>query len=243
MNEETCFVNEISTSYPVLSAEEQMKLAVSASRGNRDARDRLILSNIRYVAKSAQVFSRHYANECLSVDDLVMEGVCGLSHAIDKFKEENGVNFLTYAKHWIDHYMFNSVYNDGRMVRIPKNKVAGTEGIRVDSLDWDMTQNSGSERGTSWSERICDEREDTEADCEKTVLSETIADMISQLDERSAGVLTMHYGLDGKGCKSFAKIGREMGMSAQNVCHIHRKALGKFCSSENLRRLRDFHAA
>ncbi|MCQ2613841.1 MAG: sigma-70 family RNA polymerase sigma factor [Treponemataceae bacterium] len=243
MNEETCFVNAISAEYPVLSAEEQMNLAVSASKGNRDARDKLILSNIKYVAKSAQVFFRHYANECLSVDDLVMEGICGLSHAIDKFNEESGVNFLTYAKHWIDHYMFNSVYNEGRMVRIPKNKVTKTNGIRVDSLDCEVTQNNGTDKGIAFGEKICDERENTEANCEKNVLSETLAEMIDQLDERSAGVLVRHYGLDGKGCKSFAKIGVEMGMSAQNVCHLHKKAMIKFCSSENLKRLKDFHAA
>ena len=84
--------------YTTLSADEEHKLALRSNKGDKSARDLLILSNIRFVIYYAKKFSSY---SYLEEDDLIQEGVAGMVYAANKFNAEKENKFITYAKFWI----------------------------------------------------------------------------------------------------------------------------------------------
>src|SRR4051812_12720356 len=79
--------------HPLLSAEEERELAMQFERGDPEARERLVLCNLRLVVFVA----RRYLGRGLPLDDLVQEGVLGLTRAVEKFDYRKGYKFSTYA--------------------------------------------------------------------------------------------------------------------------------------------------
>jgi len=101
---------------PLLSAEEERKLAEMALAGNETARNKLVASNLRLVVMAA----KHYTqNTSLSFEDLVQEGNMGLIRATQDFNPELGWRFSTYAMHWIKQAISRAVLNHSRTIRLP----------------------------------------------------------------------------------------------------------------------------
>ena len=78
---------------PPLPSKEEKELFISASKGDKKARERLIEHNLRLVAQIVKKYYSSYKN----TDDLVSIGTVGLIKAIDTFNAENGAKFATYA--------------------------------------------------------------------------------------------------------------------------------------------------
>jgi RNA polymerase sigma factor (sigma-70 family) len=108
------FLNQASR-YPLLTAEEEIELAKAIERGDLDAKERLINSNLRLVIK----FARRYQGHGLSLQDLVQEAMPGLIRATEKFDWRRGYKFSTYAVLWIKQSIQRGLDNTGREVRIP----------------------------------------------------------------------------------------------------------------------------
>jgi RNA polymerase primary sigma factor len=108
------FYNQASR-HPLLTGPEEIELAKAIERGDLDAKDRLINSNLRLVVK----FARRYQGHGLSVEDLVQEGMMGLIRATEKFDWRRGYKFSTYAVLWVKQSMQRGIDNSGRQVRIP----------------------------------------------------------------------------------------------------------------------------
>src|SRR5919197_685009 len=83
--------------YPLLTAPEEVELAQRIEKGDVDAKDRMINSNLRLVVSVA----RKYQGHGLSLGDLVQEGMLGLIRATEKFDWRRGFKFSTYATLWI----------------------------------------------------------------------------------------------------------------------------------------------
>lgn len=84
--------------YALLTQEETTALAHRAFAGDREAQHKLVVSNLRYVAKLAM---ERYKNSRASMLDLIQEGNLGLMDAAAKFNPNLGTYFLAYAKQWI----------------------------------------------------------------------------------------------------------------------------------------------
>jgi RNA polymerase nonessential primary-like sigma factor len=108
------YLNEIGAS-PLLTAEEEVKFARLAQRGDEAARKRMIESNLRLVVK----ISRRYTNRGLAFLDLIEEGNLGLIRAVEKFDPERGFRFSTYATWWIRQTIERAIMNQTRTVRLP----------------------------------------------------------------------------------------------------------------------------
>ncbi len=108
------FLNEISR-YPLLSAAEEVELAKRVERGDREAKERMINSNLRLVVSIA----KRYQGHGLSLLDLIQEGVIGLIRAVEKFDWRRGFKFSTYATWWIRQAVQRGVQNRARTIRVP----------------------------------------------------------------------------------------------------------------------------
>src|ERR687891_183196 len=108
------FMNEIGR-YPLLTKEEEVELAKRVERGDAEAKERMINSNLRLVVSIA----KRYQGHGLSLLDLVQEGIIGLIRAVEKFDWRKGFKFSTYATWWIRQAVQRGVANKAREIRIP----------------------------------------------------------------------------------------------------------------------------
>ena len=108
------FLNEAGR-WPLLTAEEEVELAKRIERGDKQAKDRMINSNLRLVVSIA----KRYQGHGLSLLDLIQEGIIGLIRAVEKFDWRRGFKFSTYATWWIRQAVQRGVANKSRTIRIP----------------------------------------------------------------------------------------------------------------------------
>ncbi|MDE3191726.1 MAG: sigma-70 family RNA polymerase sigma factor, partial [Acidobacteriota bacterium] len=108
------FLNEAGR-YPLLTAAEEVELAKKIERGDQQAKDRMINSNLRLVVSIA----KRYQGHGLSLLDLIQEGIIGLIRAVEKFDWRRGYKFSTYATWWIRQAVQRGVANKSRTIRIP----------------------------------------------------------------------------------------------------------------------------
>jgi RNA polymerase primary sigma factor len=108
------FLNELGR-YKLLTADEEVELAKRIERGDREAKDLMINSNLRLVVSIA----KRYQGHGLSLLDLIQEGIIGLIRAVEKFDWRRGFKFSTYATWWIRQAVQRGVANKAREIRIP----------------------------------------------------------------------------------------------------------------------------
>ncbi|MCH2209357.1 MAG: RNA polymerase sigma factor RpoD/SigA [Lentisphaerales bacterium] len=101
--------------YPLVTQEEEIKLADKIKSGCEQSREKLILSNLRLVVKIAYDFK----GMGQPILDLIAEGNIGLIRASEKFDPTKGAKFSSYAAWWIKQSMRRSLANQVRTVRIP----------------------------------------------------------------------------------------------------------------------------
>jgi RNA polymerase primary sigma factor len=114
------YLRDISA-YPLISRDEEVALARCIRRGDQDALDKLVRSNLRFVVSVA----KKYQNQGVSLSDLINEGNLGLIRAAHKFDETKGIKFISYAVWWIRQAILQALAEQSRIVRVPLNR-AGT---------------------------------------------------------------------------------------------------------------------
>ncbi|UCC95760.1 MAG: sigma-70 family RNA polymerase sigma factor [Candidatus Omnitrophota bacterium] len=100
---------------PLLTKKEEEDLIRKAKKGGREARRKIINSNLKLVVNLA----KHYSRFGLPLMDLIAEGNIGLMRAIDKFNIRRGYRFSTYAAWWIRQAITRALIDQGRTIRIP----------------------------------------------------------------------------------------------------------------------------
>jgi RNA polymerase primary sigma factor len=100
---------------PLLTAEEEIKLARKIKKGDRKARQKMIRSNLRLVINIA----KRYSYLGVPIMDLIEEGNLGLMKAVEKFNPRKGYRFSTYAAWWIKQYITRAIANQGKTIRVP----------------------------------------------------------------------------------------------------------------------------
>jgi RNA polymerase primary sigma factor len=110
----TLFMNEAGR-HALLTAADEVELAKRVERGDREAKERMINSNLRLVISIA----RRYQGHGMPLLDLIQEGVIGLNRAVEKFDWRRGFKFSTYATWWIRQACQRAISNQSATIRVP----------------------------------------------------------------------------------------------------------------------------
>ena len=105
--------------YPLLTVEDEIKLARRIKRGDKEARAKMVRSNLRLVVKIA----RDYSNYGLPLLDLISEGNIGLMKAVERFDPKKGGKLSTYAAWWIKQSIKRALANQSKTIRLPVHLV------------------------------------------------------------------------------------------------------------------------
>lgn len=112
------YLKEIGT-VPLLSAEEELRLAKRKAEGDESAKERLIEANLRLVVSIA----KRYTGRGMSFLDLVQEGNLGLIKGVEKFDYTKGYKLSTYATWWIRQSVTRALADQARTIRVPVHMV------------------------------------------------------------------------------------------------------------------------
>ena len=112
------FLKEIGK-VPLLTAEEEVELAIRMSQGDEEAKRRMTEANLRLVVSIA----KRYVGRGMLFLDLIQEGNLGLIKAVEKFDYTKGYKFSTYATWWIRQAITRAIADQARTIRIPVHMV------------------------------------------------------------------------------------------------------------------------
>ena len=257
-NELELYLHEISKSRP-LTSEEETSLAIRIKRGDREARNKLIKANVRFVVSVA----KNYQNQGISLSDLISAGNVGLIRAAERFDEKKGCRFISYCVWWIRQSILLELANQSRLVRIPLNasdtlhdiykcearleqeygrmptqeeisRELGIESEKLESLfsarDASLSLDTPLEQGSdSTLLDMLTSEEDNPE--EKDYLQDVAHEIFSLLDPREQEIFRLYFGFDNDSV-TLNDIGIKLGCTRERVRQIKAKAL------ERLRRLK-----
>lgn len=122
---------------PLLTPEEEIRLAKLVRKGDTKARKTMIQSNLRLVINIA----KRYAHLGVPILDLIEEGNMGLMKAVEKFDPKKGYRFSTYGAWWVKQYITRAIANQGKTIRVPVYMVETLS--RLKKIQEELTQRLG----------------------------------------------------------------------------------------------------
>ena len=194
---------------PPLSAAEEQRLFVRKDGGDEEARQKLILHNLRLVS---HIVRKYYAAS-KNQEDLVSIGVIGLVKAVDSFKQGNGTKFATYAAKCIQNEIL--MYFRGQ-------KKLSAEVSLNETIDVDRDGNPLTYIDVISSDE-CVSRE-----IEQKIRSEKALRLVNTcLDPRERRIIKLRYGLEGASPLTQREVSELLGISRSYVSRIEKCALEK----------------
>jgi RNA polymerase primary sigma factor len=130
------YFNEIEK-IKMLSPDDEFKVATEAQKGNKEAIDKLVRANLRFVVSVA----KQYSNSETSLDDLICQGNIGLIYAAETFDPTRGFKFISYAVWHIRREILQYFTVNSRTVKIPQNIITTLGQIK--KIDESMLQMEG----------------------------------------------------------------------------------------------------
>lgn len=195
---------------PPLSAAEERATFVKARSGDEEARQKLILHNLRLVSHIV----RKYYSSAPDTEDLVSIGIIGLVKAVDTFKIESGTRFATYGARCVQ----NEILMHFRAEKKHSGEVSLAETIDIDRDGNPLTYMDV----ISTNENLGDELD------KKTEIERALRLIKNSLDERERQIITMRYGLFGLSRAYTQKqIAEKLGISRSYVSRIEKSAIEK----------------
>ena len=258
-NSISLYLKEIGYS-PLLTAKEELSLAIKIKQGDKQAKTKFIESNLRLVVKTAKQYP---AKGGMDFIDLVSEGNLGLIHAVDKFDPSKGFRFSTYAVYWIRQCIERALMNQTRTIRVPvhilkelnnykrafrelskqlqnepsQEEVASFLDRPVEDikklLDTTKTQDSLDVNFLNSKNSIINNISDnnSKSSVEDDEYSEKIRGLLSCLNSNEKAVICMRYGLCGYDQTTLEEVGKEVLLTRERIRQIQVAALKKLAQA------------
>lgn len=192
-----------------LSREKEAELGKRILKGDQDAINELVESNLQFVVETA----KKYIPSGVPFEDLISEGNLGLYKAAEKFDYRKGKKFITYAVWWIKSYILDAI----RLYKGNKNELSIEEYTKVDE-DGEVTYDERAEIvNAEYEEKL------VEIQSRGMVVDE----LMSCLQEREHKILTLYFGLYGEKQRNLKEISDEMQMSSERVRQIVNTSITK----------------
>lgn len=194
---------------PPLSGEQEEAYFLAAEKGDKNARQELILHNLRLVS---HIVRKYYATQ-KNQEDLVSIGTIGLIKAVDTFKVSCGARFATYAARCIQNEI---------LMNFRARKKLAAEVSLSDTIDVDRDGNPLTYMDViSTDESLAEEME-------RKMCSERAVALVDRvLSTREKKIISLRYGLGGKKAMTQRQIADAMGISRSYVSRIEKSALEK----------------
>jgi RNA polymerase sigma factor (sigma-70 family) len=257
------FINQ-AMRYPLLTKEEEVDLAQRIERGDLEAKERLVNSNVRLVIK----FARRYLGHGLELGDLVQEGMLGLIRASEKFDWRRGYKFSTYAVLWIKQSIQRGLDNTGRPVRIPAHvaqrertasrvtaeltakldrdptdeEVAKASRLPLDEVMAmrDLTRVTASldspvgDGDTTLGELHTESTEDLEDEVFEREQEQAVDAALAKLPENERKIIRARFGTGGRPERNLRDAAREIGVTQAQARELEQRALRRLSSDGSL---------
>ena len=235
---------------PVMKRKEEEICARKAAKGDQKEKERLIVSNLRFVVSVAV----KYQNLGLPLMDLINEGNMGLIRAVEKFDIERGYKFISYARWWIRHFILKAIFEQSTSIKLPL-KYASQLSKNGDSDESEAVQKLKQiYRPVSLDQKLSeDNNSDTILDLidgsdynlpDNVViennLKEIITEVMFKLKPIERDVISRHFGLNGKPPLTLKEIGEKYHLTKERIRQIEHTALDKLKYPMKKRKILDF---
>ena len=203
------FVGALDALPEPLNKEDEMKYLSLATKGDIDAKNKLIEHNLRLVV----YLSKKYENTKIDLEDLVSIGTIGLIKGINTYKMDKNIKLATYASRCIDNE---------RLMYLRKNKKRNADVSLEESLSFDAEGN----------ELHLEDILGTEADLvtkqlEDDDLKHTLLKEIEKLPKRDKEIMKLRYGLFGQKEITQKELAKKLNISQSYISRIEKKVIKK----------------
>ena len=201
---------------PPLEKEEEAACFAAAAKGDDQAREKLILHNLRLVAHIV----RKYYPTAKNQDDLISIGSIGLVKAVDSFRIENGARFATYAAKCIQNEI---------LMHFRSQKKLCTEVSLGETIDVDRDGNP-----LTYIDIVCSDENVVEEVDTKMQIEKALRLVETALTPRERQIVILRYGLYGHRAATQREIAAMLGISRSYVSRIEKSALEKLADGFRL---------
>ncbi len=261
------FLAEIAE-YPLLTREQEVELMRRIERGDREARDKVVNSNLRLVVSIA----KRYQGHDVPLLDLIQDGILGLIRAVEKFDWRRGYKFSTYATWWIKQAVQRGIDNRSRLIRLPthvsarvqrvaraereaglerlpdEDEIASATGLSLRQLRDlrgaarvvdSLDRPRGDEDGPTVGLHLADDGPDPYELVAARLSAATVRSVVQDLPERERRLIEVRFGFGGDEPASVEEARRRLGLTRNEAARLERQALHRLAREPRVRALHE----